>query len=234
MYESEIGTAQQLYIKLAAPFDKTFKDQRGGIQIEYITGEQCVSRLNEVLGVFGWDFDIVEHGINTEADEVWVRGKLTLNFSGYICTREQFGSQKIKRSRSTGQPLDIGFDLKGATTDCLKKCASLIGVGLYLYEKEGGVAAQSLPNDVASVPARNGAKSATGGGAKSSVQAMSVDVNPCQECNEVLKTAYRFKDGTTWTNAQLAFYGVEKFGKVLCMPCFRTASEAARQPKPTF
>ena len=51
-------------------------------------------------------------------------------------TRQQFGSQKIKRSRSSGTPLDIGFDLKGASTDALKKCASLIGVGLYLWKKE--------------------------------------------------------------------------------------------------
>ena len=34
--------------------------------------------------------------------------------------------------------IDYGFDLKGAATDSLKKCASLIGVGLYLSEKSGG------------------------------------------------------------------------------------------------
>ena len=32
-------------------------------------------------------------------------------------------------------PLDLGFDLKGATTDAMKKCASLLGVGLYLSRK---------------------------------------------------------------------------------------------------
>jgi len=42
----------------------------------------------------------------------------------------------VKRSRSSGTPLDIGFDLKGAATDALKKCASLIGVALYLWKKE--------------------------------------------------------------------------------------------------
>jgi hypothetical protein len=48
---------------------------------------------------------------------------------------DKFGSQKIKRSRSTGAPLDLGFDLKGAATDAMKKCASLLGVGLYLSRK---------------------------------------------------------------------------------------------------
>jgi hypothetical protein len=52
-----------------------------------------------------------------------------------MVTRQQFGSQKIKRSRSSGAPLDLGFDLKGAATDAMKKCASLLGVGLYLSRK---------------------------------------------------------------------------------------------------
>src|SRR5215207_6356645 len=122
-----------LYERLAAPFDSTFKDVRGGVELEYLTGEQVVSRLNEVLGVVGWSFRIVEHGIHAEADECWVLAELTATFGETTVTRQQFGSQKVKRSRSSGVPLDIGFDLKGAATDALKKCASLIGVALYLW-----------------------------------------------------------------------------------------------------
>ena len=54
---------------------------------------------------------------------------------GRTVTRQQFGSQKVKRSRSSGTPLDIGFDLKGAATDALKKCASLVGVGALPLEE---------------------------------------------------------------------------------------------------
>ena len=57
-------------------------------------------------------------------------------FGERTVVRQQFGSQKIRRSRSTGAPLDLGFDLKGASTDAMKKCASLLGVGLYLSRKE--------------------------------------------------------------------------------------------------
>lgn len=131
-------TEAETYERLAAPFDQTFTDVRGGVSLVYITGEQVATRLNEVLGVFGWNFEVREHGINETADEVWVLGRLIthpLEMTLSI-TRDQFGSQKIKRSRSTGMPLDIGFDLKGATTDAMKKCASLIGVGLYLSHKE--------------------------------------------------------------------------------------------------
>src|SRR5436305_10909411 len=83
------------YGKLAAPFESTFKDVRGGVELEYITGEQCISRLNETLGVAGWSFTIKEHGINAEADEAWVLGELSANFGGAIVVRQQFGSQKI-------------------------------------------------------------------------------------------------------------------------------------------
>jgi hypothetical protein len=128
----------QTYARLSAHFDVTFTDVRGGVQVTFITGEQCTSRLNEVLGVGGWSFRILRHEIHAEADEVWVLGELLAEIDGKTVTRQQFGSQKIKRSRSTGAPLDLGFDLKGAGTDAMKKCASLLGVGLYLSRKTTG------------------------------------------------------------------------------------------------
>jgi len=128
----------EIYKRLAEPFANTFKDVRGGVELEYITGEQVVSRLNEVLGPGGWSFNIKQQGINPDADEAWVLGVLTAQIEDgqNVVVREQFGSQKIKRSRTTNSPLDIGFDYKGAATDALKKCASWIGVGLYLSERK--------------------------------------------------------------------------------------------------
>jgi hypothetical protein len=125
----------ELYGRLAAPFDVTFRDLRGGVELEYITGEQATTRLNETLGFLNWSFRVLEHGIHAEADECWVLGELAVTLDGRTVTRQQFGSQKVKRSRSAGTPLDVGFDLKGAATDALKKCASLVGVALYLWKK---------------------------------------------------------------------------------------------------
>lgn len=193
-----------VYRRLAAPFETTFRDVRGGVELEYITGEQAVSRLNEVLGVAGWSFRVLEHSINQEADEIWVLGELTANFGGTVVVRQQFGSQKIKRARATGAPLDIGFDLKGASTDALKKCASLIGVGLYLSKKE--------------VPAENGGDAKDG----------PAETPKCQECGEELKEV-RFRDGTAWSPAQLAAFGQRKHGKNLCMPHYKEANEARRR-----
>jgi hypothetical protein len=122
--------------RLAEPFDVTFSDVRGGVALTYISGEQVVRRLNEVLGVGGWSFRILRHDIHPEADEAWALGELVAEIGDRTVVRQQFGSQKIKRSRSTGAPLDLGFDLKGASTDAMKKCASLLGVGLYLSRKD--------------------------------------------------------------------------------------------------
>ncbi|MBV9359526.1 MAG: hypothetical protein JO023_28785 [Chloroflexi bacterium] len=127
--------SDETYASLSEPFPVTFTDVRGGIEITYISGEQCVSRLNQVLGVAGWSFRVLEHAVNVEADEIWTLGELVAEIDGKTVVRQQFGSQKIKRARSNGVPLDVGFDLKAATTDAMKKCASLLGVGLYLSRK---------------------------------------------------------------------------------------------------
>jgi hypothetical protein len=131
--------------QLSAHFGEHFKDTRGGVTFDYLTGEQVVSRLNDVLTVAGWSFRVLRHDIHAEADEVWALGELVADIDGHVVTRQQFGSQKIKRSRSSGTPLDLGFDLKGATTDALKKCATLLGVGLYLSEKNGGIPQRTTP-----------------------------------------------------------------------------------------
>ncbi len=124
------------YERLSERFETTFTDIRGGVEVTFISGEQVVRRLNEVLGVSGWSFRILRHDINPEADEAWALGELVAEIDERTVVRQQFGSQKIRRSRSSGAPLDLGFDLKGASTDAMKKCASLLGVGLYLSRKE--------------------------------------------------------------------------------------------------
>lgn len=205
-----------LYTELAKPFDTTFKDVRGGVELEYITGEQCVSRLNEALGVLGWDFTILEHGISQEADEVWVLGRLMFYVQGNPMIgrhRDQFGSQKLRRARSNGTPVDIGFDLKGAATDALKKCAMNVGVGLYLSKKEE--------------PAR--ADAPTQAGSQGGLAAHAGSGDPvCEECGVELKET-RFRDGTVWGPEQLAGYGRRKHNRVLCMEHYRLANEARRR-----
>lgn len=160
--EQPLGSSA--YAHLARPFDSTHHDTRGGINLEYITGEQCITRLNQVLGPFGWSGRVVEHGYNADAEEMWALYELTIygdelgQLLAQPVVRQQFGSQKVKRSRQSGTPLDIGFDLKGATTDALKKCATLIGVALYLSSKEAPAEEDGQPAQrQAQQPARQSA-----------------------------------------------------------------------------
>jgi hypothetical protein len=126
-----------LYERLSAPFDYYPRVPiGGGGDAPYLTGEQVVTRLNDVLGPLGWSFTVIAHGLNAEADEFWCHGSLSIHFADHQPqTREQFGSQKVKRAKQSATPLDIGFDQKGAATDALKKCAAAFGVGLALSEK---------------------------------------------------------------------------------------------------
>lgn len=220
------GGFADLYGRLATPFDVTFRDLRGGVELEYITGEQATTRLNETLGFLNWSFRIVEHGIHAEADECWVLAELTVDLDGRTVVRQQFGSQKVKRARSSGTPLDIGFDLKGAATDALKKCASLIGVGLYLWKKEPpiGYDAAAAANGGATANGANG----YGGPRPANSPSLDLDAPNCEECGEPL-TETRFKDGTNWPPAQLAVFGRRKHSRILCMTHYREANQAKRR-----
>jgi hypothetical protein len=187
------------YHVLAAEFTETFERPGAshGESLVYVTGEQVISRLNRTLGFEGWSFRVLEHGMHVEADEAWVLGELRV-LGGDVqdpIVRQQFGSQRIKRSRRDGAPLDIGFDLKAATTDCLKKCATLIGVGLYLTRKEERAADVTTAATDRPEPAPA--------------------VFNCAECAAVLK-GVRLKDGSIWTPAMLAEHTRAKHGRVLC------------------
>lgn len=226
-------TEAGLYGRLATPFEVTFRDLRGGVELEYITGEQATTRLNETLGFLNWSFRIVEHGIAAEADECWALGEITVTIDGRTVTRQQFGSQKVKRSRSSGTPLDIGFDLKGAATDALKKCASLIGVALYLWKKEPPAAAGGSgggqPNHGAG---QGGGGNPNGmhvvGGTNAAGGSADLEALYCEECGEPL-TETRFKDGTNWAPSQLAVFGRRKHSRILCMSHYREANQAKRR-----
>jgi len=236
---------QTLDAALAAPFEITFHDVRAGIQIEYLTGEQVISRLLKVLGACGWSFRILEHGINSEADEVWVLGELQLLLDpDDRVVRQQFGSAKIKRSRSNGAPLEIGYDLKAAATDCLKKCATLIGVGLYLTRKDEAQAApvatdrtsqgaQERPNgrplrrqDVSSsTRTRHSGPPAPPGQSATPPPSTAPSTPVCDRCGHPIQAASG-KAGRQWTPAQLAAYSRREYHQALCASCLRAASPA--------
>ncbi len=116
---------------LEKPFQPNQIKQREGNfgkMLDYIEGHAVIERLNMVFEA-EWSFSILEHRILEETDEALVVGQLR---AGDV-VKTQFGSSKITRARDSGEPISLADDFKAATTDSIKKCASLLGVGLHLY-----------------------------------------------------------------------------------------------------
>jgi len=99
-------------------------------------GPQVIQRLNDALNA-AWNFEIVCYEVLE--DEVLVLGRLT---AGTVY-KTQFGTSSITPNKTSGEVISLGDDLKAAATDALKKAATLLGVGLCLYQHNGNV--QKLP-----------------------------------------------------------------------------------------
>jgi hypothetical protein len=111
----------------------------GGKVLSYVEHGWVTATLNEAFG-WAWSWEILEWRLVPDDDplEVFVLGKLTVHASERDLVKTQFGSSDVKRSKSTGLPLSIGDDLKGASSDALKKAASLLGLALDLYRSDNG------------------------------------------------------------------------------------------------
>lgn len=103
------------------------REGRGGKEFYYLRHQYVTTTLNSVTG-HNWDFEILRERM--DGDCVTVLGKLTVRVNGHTITKSQYGSSQIKRKGD--KPLSIGDDFKAAASDALKKCASLIGLGLDL------------------------------------------------------------------------------------------------------
>jgi hypothetical protein len=118
--------------QLEAPFTPAqIKHRKGNFNrtLAYVEAPVVIARLNDAFDA-AWSFEITEHRILQ--DEVLVLGRLTAE--GIV--KNQFGSSQITRKKDTGEIISLGDDLKAAATDALKKAATLLGVGLHLYESE--------------------------------------------------------------------------------------------------
>ncbi len=119
---------------LEKPFGpEQIKQREGNFGIlDYVEGHTVIQRLNDAFDA-DWSFVIVKHEIIKETDEVIVLGELGAD----NIRKTQFGSSRITRARNTGEMLSLADDLKASATDSLKKCATMLGIGLHLYNKTG-------------------------------------------------------------------------------------------------
>lgn len=111
---------------LSEPFPPQAIEKReggGGKMLDYVATETVIRRLNNTVGI--WDFKITDTKVMPAGDAqllvIW--GEMTIPGLG---TRAGTGVQVIHPRG--------GEDMwKGAASDCLKKCATLFGVGIDLY-----------------------------------------------------------------------------------------------------
>ncbi len=115
---------------------------KSGTKLTYIPVSEVITRLNKVLGVSSWDFEI-KSCERDKLDPDFIVAHVTLRVWGMAGTgdnntffsRDGIGGQKIKRTRA-GDIVDLGDEMKGAVSDALKKAAQTLGIGLYLARSE--------------------------------------------------------------------------------------------------
>ena len=140
MSELTLEKRQEAIDGLMRPFDRTvIKTRKGGQgkDLSYIDGTTAIRRLIEVLDKKGisWDFRLigdptfVPWGTSRNGKEqtlLMVKGSLTVDGFG---TKEAYGVQVFTT--------DSGEDIvKGAGTDALKKCATMLGLAIDLYGED--------------------------------------------------------------------------------------------------
>jgi hypothetical protein len=142
---------------LEAKLNPSWVKQRkqGSATLSYIGGHTVIRLLNKAFG-YQWSFEIVKEEIvasipkwdkfkNQEIPQppvAKVLGRLTVPGLGI---KEQYGSKVL-----IGGATEQESAFKSASTDAMKKCASLFGIGLELYgDDEGfGDETQSQPSQV--------------------------------------------------------------------------------------
>lgn len=114
------------------------REGRGGQILDYVETGYVVSRLNETFK-YMWSFEVKESKI--ENGQITVLGVLTAHIVlptnppiVQAIVKSQYGGSDIKKTKD-GRMLDYADDYKAATSDALKKCASLFGIAQDVYWK---------------------------------------------------------------------------------------------------
>lgn len=124
-----------IYSQLAEPFPQEMERVivKSGVELVYLPVSEVINRLNRVVGVDNWSFEIISVSRDTiDQDEIIAHVSLTAIVNDKTVVKHGFGGISVKRSKKDGRPVDLGNDFKGAVSDALKKAAQNLGIGLYL------------------------------------------------------------------------------------------------------
>jgi len=140
-----------IYHSLSEPFPQEMEKRlnKGGANLTYIPISEVINRMNKVIGVENWSFNVKtwqQVGTSIVA-HVIVHAKI----NDTMVSRDGVGGQKIKMSKQ-GDPVDIGDEVKGAVSDALKKAVQTLGVGLYLARSEEAIEIEQAIDASVSAP----------------------------------------------------------------------------------
>jgi len=127
--------SRQIAAALAAPFtgtDLKSRPGRGGMTFTYADARAVAQRLDDVLGLAGWQFEVKVADAATHV----VHGTLIAVIDGVTTVRQDFG---YPNSAQDDEPY------KSAASDALRRCAAQIGVGRYLYASGTGSSLSVAP-----------------------------------------------------------------------------------------
>ena len=134
-----VSAAQQTILSQTTPHSEVrWREGKGGRMLRYVDHAYVTKTLNLAFG-WAWDFEITETELlswDGKPFEVRCIGRLTVNANGAQIVKTQCGSQAIEFLRDGSKPVTIGDAYKGAASDALKKCASLLGIALDLYDSD--------------------------------------------------------------------------------------------------
>lgn len=168
---------------LSAPFeekDLKHRPGRGGLTFTYADARAVAQRLDDVLGVTGWQFEV---NVADVARSV-VKGSLTIVVEGKTVIHEDFG---YPNSSADDEPL------KSAASDALRRCAAQVGVGRSLYSPES---------------TSGGTRTAPLGGTSLSVAPRPLSVDSSEGDAAVLKAAMAFAQSPEAGNGNCPTHGV--------------------------
>jgi hypothetical protein len=137
-----ITEAQFAILTQATQADEVrYRKGKGGRQFAYTDPAYVIRTLNLAFG-WNWDFEADNEETfyaNSKPFEVKVRGRLTVRNGERVIVKVQFGCQPVEYLQNSDTPVSLGDAYKGAASDALKKCASLLGVALDLYDSDSDV-----------------------------------------------------------------------------------------------
>lgn len=141
-----VSDAQRQIMSQSTPIEEVrFRKGRGGKEFPYTDTAYVIRTLNLAFG-WDWDFEadneeilyIYPDGVKRPY-EARCRGRLTVRVDGKPIIKTQFGSQAIEFLSNSDTPVSLGDAYKGAASDALKKCASLLGISLDLYDSDSKI-----------------------------------------------------------------------------------------------